>query len=316
MSKRDPARVEAVLKLIRKQTPLTVKQEKFCDYACVERFLKTKGNNVKRAAKQLRACLSWRDSIGIEHLVAEEFSAELEDGLAYVAGHDQDFRPVMIFRMKQDCQKFHSQKMFTRLLVFTIEVAVSTMPKNVQQFVMLFDASFYRSASGLMNLLLAAVKITGEYYPGRLHKAFIIDPPSLFPYLWKGAGAFLVELSALTTVVSSSDMEDDDDYDDESVSAAAAGSCASSRFAFTVSHHVDSLKPWYLSLSDTSAARLTPLPQRTPRASAAAAGVSLFRGGRESLLPFWKLYRRPYDETVYRSKMRPPPRHLSLSHRF
>ena len=39
-------------------------QEKFCNYACVERFLKAKGDNVKRAAKQLKACLSWRESIG------------------------------------------------------------------------------------------------------------------------------------------------------------------------------------------------------------------------------------------------------------
>ena len=36
-----------------------------------------------------------------------------------------------------------------------------------------------------MNLLLTALKIVAEYYPGRLHKAFVIDPPSLFSYLWK-----------------------------------------------------------------------------------------------------------------------------------
>lgn len=39
-------------------------QEKFCNNACVERFLKAKGDNVKKAAKHLRACLSWRESIG------------------------------------------------------------------------------------------------------------------------------------------------------------------------------------------------------------------------------------------------------------
>lgn len=31
----------------------------------MERFLKAKGENVKKAVKSLRACLSWRDSIGI-----------------------------------------------------------------------------------------------------------------------------------------------------------------------------------------------------------------------------------------------------------
>jgi len=36
-----------------------------------------------------------------------------------------------------------------------------------------------------MNQLLPALKIVAEYYPGRLCKAFVIDPPSLFAYLWK-----------------------------------------------------------------------------------------------------------------------------------
>ncbi|KAL5062610.1 hypothetical protein RYX36_024347, partial [Vicia faba] len=45
---RETTKVEAVLELIRKQTPLTVKQEKFCNYACVKQFLKMKGDNVKK----------------------------------------------------------------------------------------------------------------------------------------------------------------------------------------------------------------------------------------------------------------------------
>jgi len=138
----------------------------------------------------------------------------------------------------------------------------------------------------------------------------------------QGVGAF-VELSAVTSVVSSLDLDDED----EGRGVMKGGSCSSSRFAFTVSHHVDSLKPWYLSLSDTSAPRRTPALQRTPRPSflQSPAGV-LFRRGervcRESFLPLWKLYRRPYDEMVYRSKMRGPVaghfrrRHISLSQRF
>ncbi|XP_015888175.3 uncharacterized protein LOC107423164 [Ziziphus jujuba] len=413
----DNAKVEAVLQLLRKQAPLTVKQEKFCNNACVERFLKTKGDSVKKAAKQLRACLSWRESIGTEHLIADEFSAELAEGVAYVAGHDDDSRPVLIFRIKQDYQKFHSQKLFIRLLVFTLEVAIGTMPKNVEQLVILFDASFFRSASAFMNLLLAALKVVGEYYPGRLFKAFVIDPPSLFSYLWKGVRPF-VELSTATMVVSSLDFEESLDFNDFSAyprasslrfdsasirSTAKVGSCASSRFSFTVSHHFDSLKPWYLSLTDTSASKVgptspsplgpalisplnarslsfaspaartprggfyggnnsrttrkslfpsTPLPQRsttggdcsrtphprTPRPSFLQSPAFFFRKdshvsrtdkSRECFLPFLKFYRRPYDEMIYRSKMRPPlgglisivsphlkRRHVSVSQRF
>ncbi|KAL2244037.1 UNVERIFIED_CONTAM: hypothetical protein Sindi_0521700 [Sesamum indicum] len=382
------SRVESVLHLLNKQSPLTLKQEKYCSNECVQRFVRAKGNDVKKAAKHLRNCLSWRDSLPTEDLMADEFSAELAEGVAYVAGHDHEFRPVLIFRMKQDYQKFHSQKLFTRLLVFTLEVAIQTMPKNVEQFVILFDASLFRSASGFMKMLVATLKIIGDYYPLRLHKAFVIDPPSLFSYLWKGVKSF-VELSPLTTVVSSLDIEESVHFNDLKSypqatslrfdpspvpSATKLGSCSSSRFSFTVSHHFDSLKPWYLSLTDMSESKMgptnlshtllgprisplnarslsfaspaaraphgnidiakkgffpsTPMPQktqtldpsmvrhpRTPKPSFLHSPALFFKKNyqlsriktpHESFLPFLKFYQRPYDELMYRSKMRPP----------
>ncbi|PKU59151.1 hypothetical protein MA16_Dca028458 [Dendrobium catenatum] len=176
-------RIEAVLRILKKQAPLSMKQykrcgvqEKFCNDACIERFLKAKGENVKKAAKHLRA-----------HLIADEFSAELADGVAYVSGNDDEGRPVLIFRIKQDYPKFHSQKSYIRLLVFTLEVAISSMSRFVDQFVLLFDASFFRSSPAFLNLFMCTLKIVGDYYPGRLHKAFVIDPHSLFHYLWKVA---------------------------------------------------------------------------------------------------------------------------------
>ncbi|KAL2922579.1 Phosphatidylinositol transfer protein 3 [Bienertia sinuspersici] len=428
--KSQKTKVDVVLDILRKQSPLSLKQEKFCNTACVERFLKVKGENVKKAAKLLKGCLTWRDTIGTENLIADEFSGELAEGVAYVAGHDEECRPVIVFRIKQDYHKFHSQKLFTRLMVFTLEVAVQTMPRNVEQFVILFDASFFRSASAFMNIVLPTLKIVAEYYPARLHKAFVIDPPSLFPYLWKGVRPF-IELSNITTIVSSTDFEDSIslDYNDFSLypraaslrfdpsSTAKIGSCASSRFSFTVSHHFDSLKPWYLSLtSETPSATSTsskvgptttptnstspsilgpnprsfsfaspidrvprgnpyinnhhllrknfipstPLPQkshnadvagvkqpRTPKASFLHSPAAALFGRRETpaqvchissksdkskeaFYQYFKFYRRPYDEMIYRSKMKPPlgglisivaphhvrRRHLSVSQRF
>ena len=216
-------------------------------------------------------------------------------------------------------------------------------------------------------------------------------------------------------VISSLDFEESLDFNDFSAyprasslrfdpstirSTAKVGSCSSSRFSFTVSHHFDSLKPWYLSLTDTSASKVgptsasplgpalisplnarsfsfaspimrtphgdinggkptrkslfpsTPLPQRvtpreaipkvaqprTPRPSFLQSPALFFRKdchvsklekSRESFLPYLNFYRRPYDEMIYRSKMRPPlgglisivspqlrRRHVSASQRF
>nr|KYP75030.1 CRAL-TRIO domain-containing protein C23B6.04c [Cajanus cajan] len=398
---KETPKVEAVLELLRKQTPLTVKQEKFCNYACVRRFLKAKGDSVKKAAKQLKACLAWRESVITDHLIADDFSAELADGLAYVAGHDDESRPVVIFRLKQDYQKLHSQKMFTRLLAFTLEVAISTMPKNVEQFVILFDA---KEQPMILLFSFCQYPFTFFYSPQQFYKLSLLQIRICFHELVAtstencGGGVRpFVELSAWTTVVSSLDFEESLDFNDFAAyprasslrfdtssvkSTAKIGSCSSSRFSFTVSQHLDSLKPWYLSLTDTSASKVgptsaspalisplnarslsfaspcartprgrgppaglfppPPLPQRVtapPRTSFLQSPATFFRREsqvssrgercRESFLAYVKFYRRPYDEMVYRSKMRPPlgglisivsphirRRHVSVSQRF
>ncbi|KAI4993359.1 SEC14 cytosolic factor-like [Hordeum vulgare subsp. vulgare] len=261
---KDREKIEAVRKLMRKQAPLSPKQAEYCNDACVERFLRARGDSVKKAAKTLRAVLSWREAIGADHIIADEFSGELSEGMAYVAGHDDENRPVLMFKIKQDdYPKYQPQKSFVRFLVFTLEVAVASMNRFVDQFVLLFDASFFRSASAFLNLLMGTLKIVADYYPGRLHRAFVIDPPSLFSVMWKGVRPF-VELAPATATVCSLDFEDS--LEDASFTAyprtaslrfepsvltagkAAGGGAvgsASSRFAFSVSDNA--LKPWYLS---------------------------------------------------------------------
>lgn len=91
-----------------------------------------------------------------------------------------------------------------------------------------------------------------------------------------------VELSPLTMVVSSLDFEESMEFNDfasyprasslrfhpSSVpsSTAKIGSCASSRFSFTVSHHIDSLKPWHLTLTDTSSSKFGPTASQPSQA--------------------------------------------------
>lgn len=74
----------------------------------------------------------------------------------------------------------------------------------------------------------------------------------------------------MTMVVSSLDFEDSMEFNDfksyprasslrfDPSSTAKIGSCSSSRFSFTVSHHFDSLKPWHLTLTDTSSSKVGP----------------------------------------------------------
>lgn len=270
---KEREKIDAVRKLLRKQAPLSIKQAQYCDDACVERFLRWRGESVKKAAKHLRTVLSWRETVGADHIMADEFSAELADGVAFVSGHDDDGRPVVVFRIKQEYPKFRSPKSFVRLLVLTLEVAVACMSRSVHQLVLLFDASFFRSASAFLNLLMGTLKIVADYYPGRLHRAFVIDAPSLFSVLWKGVRPF-VELAPVTAVVCSLDFEDS--LEDASFTAyprtaslrlepppaavtgkAGVGS-ASSRFSVTPTDNP--VKPWYLSTIPASVGSRSVVP--------------------------------------------------------
>lgn len=221
-----------------------------------------------------------------------------------------------------------------------------------------------------------------------------------------------VELSSSVAIISSPDIEELFRLDDVAShpratllrfgsSATKLGSCSSSRFAFTVSHdHIDSVKPWYLSLKETSGPKFcqpnlshafsgpkisplnarsysfasplarssrgnigvvkkgffpsTPMSMpektqkfdlmgvrnstRTPKPSFLQSPALFFQRDRpssrvertsESFVPFFKFYQVPYDEMIYRSKMRPPlgglisivspqprRRHMSISQRF
>ncbi|XP_031489463.1 uncharacterized protein LOC116257016 isoform X2 [Nymphaea colorata] len=196
-----------------------------------------------------------------DQLIADEFAAEISEGAAYVAGLDDESRPVLVIRLKQDYQKLHSQKLYIRLLVFTMEVAIALMPRDVQQFVLLLDAGgCFKSASACLNIVVSTFNVLGEYYPGRLVRAFIIDPPSLFSYLWKGFRPFVDSASAVSvlSLVDARAAAAAEDGHDPAFSFSRTASHrydatprlgSSFRFTFAVPPH-DPLKPWHLTLAE------------------------------------------------------------------
>eukprot|EP00250_Pteridium_aquilinum_P005030 c15191_g1_i1 orf=120-845(+) len=179
---------KAVLHLLRRKgPPLSAKQLDYCNEACIGRLLKAKGNHVKKAAKQLRATLAWRASLDVDYLTADEFSAELAWGNAYVAGQDEEGRPVLVVRLKPDNVAGQAQKQFIRYFVFTMEVAIACMPSTVEQCVLILDAAdCHKRGSAGFSTIVQLLKVLGEHYPERLARSFIVDAPAMFYYLWKG----------------------------------------------------------------------------------------------------------------------------------
>ncbi|MCO5572534.1 hypothetical protein L7F22_026289 [Adiantum nelumboides] len=187
-------KAKAVLLLLRtKGSPLSAKQLDYCSEACIGRVLKAKGNNIKKAAKQLRATLAWRASLDVDYLTADEFCAELAWGNAYVAGIDEEGRPVLVVRLKPEISTTsQAQKQFIRYFIFTMEVAIACMSSTVEQCVLIVDATAcHKRSSAGFSIIMHLLKLLGEHYPERLARSFIVDAPSMFHYLWKGMSKIL-----------------------------------------------------------------------------------------------------------------------------
>ncbi|KAL3681162.1 hypothetical protein R1sor_024118 [Riccia sorocarpa] len=184
-------KIKSVLHLIRKDASFTPKQLEFCKDSCVERYLKARGYNTKKAAKHLKATLAWRHTYDVDFMIADEFAAELASGIAYVAGHDSEGRPVVVVRRKKFSYGGCSQKQYLRYLIFTMEVAVASMGPGVNQWVLIIDIGNSKLTSPSSSTILGSLKIINEHYPGRLAKAFVVDCPAVFYYLWKSICTFV-----------------------------------------------------------------------------------------------------------------------------
>lgn len=182
---------EVLQLVIRKGPPLTPKQLDYCNEACIGRFLRSKGNHVKKAAKQLRATLSWRANFDVDYLTADEFSAELAAGIAYVAGQDDEGRAVLIVRIKSENLTSQAQKQLLRYFAFTMEVAIGAMQSIIEQCVVIIDIGSLRKGSLALSTIVQLFKLLSDHYPERLARAFVMDAPPMFYYLWKGIGSLL-----------------------------------------------------------------------------------------------------------------------------
>lgn len=147
-----------------------------------------------------------------------------------------------------------------------------------------------------------------------------------------------VELSSLTTIVCSLDFEDSMEFNDlmsyprasslrfnpsSVLSKAKIGASSSSRFSFTVAHHFDSVKPWYLNFGDTSASKVGPAntslagPSLTSASNARSFSFASPRGNtnnvvRKSFFPSTPLPQKTqaFDHTSIKQPRTPKPSFL------
>ncbi|VAH94890.1 unnamed protein product [Triticum turgidum subsp. durum] len=164
---------------------LSSRGEKYCDEACLIRYLDARNWNVDKSRKMLKESLKWRATKRPEDIRWPDVSVEAETGKMYRATFtDREGRTVVVMRpAKQNTSSHEGQLQY---LVYTLENAVLSLPEGHDKMVWLIDftgwtlahATPFKTARDCMNVLQ-------NHYPERLSIAFLFNPPKVFEASFK-----------------------------------------------------------------------------------------------------------------------------------
>jgi len=188
MTYSEPA--NEVLKLVKASgVEWTPEAQKFCDEACIQRYLRARNGDVMKAANMLQETIKWRKQSRIDELTLDDFSGDLKTGFIYVAGNDSEGRSIVVLR-KRTCKLLPSEvDQYLRYLMFTVESAVRNMKNGAEQWVFVIDLNNYSPAnSPALSTTSATIQMLQDHYPEHLGKAYIVNAPTVFEmfYGFKG----------------------------------------------------------------------------------------------------------------------------------
>ncbi|KAK4744052.1 hypothetical protein SAY87_010364 [Trapa incisa] len=171
--------------------PLSELNLKYCNDACLRRYLEAREWNIEKAKKMLEESLKWRSVFKPEEIRWEEVAAEGETGKVYRANfHDREGRSVLILRPA--LQNTASLDNNIRHLVYLIENAILNLPEDQEQMSWLIDfTSWSLSTSVPIKSAKETAHILQNHYPERLAMAFLYNPPRIFEAFWKVVKLFL-----------------------------------------------------------------------------------------------------------------------------
>nr|BAJ96985.1 predicted protein [Hordeum vulgare subsp. vulgare] len=165
--------------------PLSGRGEKYCDEACLIRYLEARNWNVDKSRKMLEESLKWRAAKRPEDICWPDVSVEAETGKMYRSTFtDRGGRTVVVLRpAKQNTSSHEGQLQY---LIYTLENAVLSLPESQDKMVWLIDftgwtlahATPFKTARDSMNVLQ-------NHYPERLSIAFLFNPPKVFEASFK-----------------------------------------------------------------------------------------------------------------------------------
>ncbi|XP_051141014.1 uncharacterized protein LOC127258267 [Andrographis paniculata] len=159
---------------------------KFCDNACLKRYLEARSWNVEKAQKMLEETIKWRAMYKPEEIRWHEVAHEGETGKVSKANfHDRKGRTVLIMRPGK--QNTASPEGNIRHLVYLMENAILNLPEGQEQMSWLIDFTGWSALATKIPIKTAReiIYILQNHYPERLAVVVLYSPPRIFQAFWK-----------------------------------------------------------------------------------------------------------------------------------
>jgi hypothetical protein len=160
----------------------------------LRRYLRARKGVVRKASDMLSATKTWRRTFGRDALVAggkaAVIAAENATGKVYCRGHDLLGRPILYLKPRFENTKDHDGNLAH--LVYQLERAIACMPEGVEKIALVIDyAGFSLLNAPPLKTSIATLSILQNHYPERLGVAFLVDPPALWEWCWRGISPFI-----------------------------------------------------------------------------------------------------------------------------
>lgn len=165
--------------------PLSARGEKYCNEACLVRYLEARNWNVDKSRKMLEESLQWRAARRPEDIRWPDVSVEAETGKIYRAPFtDREGRTVIVMRpAKQNTSSHEGQLQY---LTYTLENAVLNLPQGQDKMVWLIDFTGWTLAHrSPFKTSRESMNTVQNHYPERLAVAFMFNPPKVFEASFK-----------------------------------------------------------------------------------------------------------------------------------
>mmetsp|Transcript_23180 Transcript_23180/g.38136 ORF Transcript_23180/g.38136 Transcript_23180/m.38136 type:complete len:262 (-) Transcript_23180:482-1267(-) len=173
---------------------LTEAQKKWCDDACLLRYLRAREWKIPKSEKMIRDTLEWREQYKPWAITWDEVNKGSETGKMYRYGYDKEGHPVLILqpRLENLAKGDATRPIKMKLLVYTLERIVDSMPPGVEKLVLLIDFKGYSSSNAPdLKTSKETLNILSNHYPERLHRAVCLRPPWFFYTFYKMIGPFV-----------------------------------------------------------------------------------------------------------------------------